>query len=729
MLQLLQQIKSGEIELVETPPPQLAAGSVRVRTYASLISAGTEKYVLEMGRKSLLGKASARPDLVRQVVEKARKEGWLNTFYGVRARLESPAPLGYSAAGVVEAVGTEVTDISLGDRVAIAGAGYANHAEINCVPQNLVVKLPSSVGFDDAAYTTVASIALQGVRLARPQMGEFCVVVGLGLVGLVLVQLLRANGCRVIGVDLDPRKIELGLKTGMEKGVQAGEPDAAQAVSNFTAGRGADRVFICAATESSQPIEFAGEVARNKGQVVVVGNVGMNVPRRIYYEKELELKVSMSYGPGRYDPSYEEGGVDYPYEFVRWTERRNMEAFVQLMAGGGLNVSRLTTHRFRFEDALQAYSLIENGSEPYVGMLLQYDVEKQASPVVRLKTLADGPAASTLRVGFVGAGNYARLHLLSHLSEHRDAVLTGLATATGVSARSQGDKHGFAFSTTDPDKVLTDEDADAVFIATRHATHAEYAIRALGAGKHVFVEKPMVVSEEQLEQLIEAYESANSVRPVALMVGLNRRFAPMTLRIKEACARSGPLQMCYRVNSGPIPTDHWWHLPEEGGGALVGEMCHFLDVMQFLCDERPAAVQAQNLRLQSNTLADDDNLVITVTFEGGSVGVLCYNTVGSKAYSKEHLQVFGGGKTAVLDDFRRLYVASGGRTRRTKSFNQDKGQKNQINQVVDDFRSGRSPIEFQQLVDNMKTVFAARSSLRTGERVTLAHPMVDLVDA
>ncbi|MDX1547199.1 MAG: bi-domain-containing oxidoreductase [Rhodothermales bacterium] len=720
MRQVLQNIQSGELSLETVPPPALQPGGIRVRTAASLLSAGTEKMLIDLAQKSLVGKARARPDLVRQVLTKVKKEGLLNTYRNVQSKMEKPMSLGYSAAGIVEAVGAGVQGIQTGDRVAIAGAGYANHAEVNFVPKNLAALIPDGVTFEEAAYTTVASIALQGVRLARPELGDNVVVIGLGLIGLITVQLLQTNGCRVLGIDLDARKVALGRALGMDAGVVSSQEDPVQAVERFTRGRGADHTLITAATKSNGPIELAGELTRRKGQVVAVGAVGMQIPRDVYYKKELEVKLSMSYGPGRYDPTYEEGGIDYPYDYVRWTEQRNMEAVLDLMARGRLDVTPLTSHRFAFDEALDAYGLIKDGREPYVGIVLEFDVERTQSPVIRLQPEAPHAPQDVLGVGFVGAGNYAALHLLPHLQKDAHAALHGLVTATGLNAQQKADKFGFRYCTTELDPLLEDPAVDAVFIATRHSTHADFAARALRAGKHVFVEKPMVVTEAQLEAVAAAYRAAQAERPTGLMVGLNRRFAPMVAPLREAFPAGTPRQMIYRVNSGPIPTSSWLHEPDEGGGMLVGEMCHFIDLMQYVAGERPVRVYAQAMSLGRADLADHDNVSITVTFDGGSVGTLCYSTVGDKAAPKERLEVYGGGTVAVLDDFRRLEIVTDGRRTRKKAMNQDKGQARQLAATVEGFRArGQAPIPFEELVAGMQVVFAARRSLASGEAAVL----------
>lgn len=720
MLQVVQNARNGELELREVPPPALLPGGVLVRTAASLISAGTEKAVIELGKKSLIGKARERPDLVRQVVGRVRSQGLKNTIESVMTKIDRPLALGYSAAGVVEEIGSEVSSLKVGDRVAIAGAGYASHAEINYVPLNLTSLIPSEVEFEEAAYSTVASIAMQGVRLARPELGELVAVSGLGLIGLIAVQLLKANGCRVIGIDFSRDKVDLGLRLGMDQGVVLEEDDAHRAIDSFTKGRGVDLTFISAATSSNQPIELAGEITRRKGSIVVVGAVGLNIPRDIYYRKELDVKISMSYGPGRYDSTYEEGGLDYPYDYVRWTEQRNLEAVLDLMGRGKLDVRSLTTHRFPFDQASAAYELIHKGSESYVGIVLNYDLNKPQARVVETKPATSPKQIETLGVGFIGAGNYASAQLLPHLKNNPAVQLLGLVSATGLSARQKADKFGFAYCGTDVKAIIEDASVDAVFIGTRHSTHADFAIQALNAGKHVFVEKPMVVSEEQLETVCDAYRKANAQKPTGLMVGLNRRFAPMTIQLKEAFRSGEAKQMIYRVNSGNIPTSTWLHEPHEGGGMLIGEMCHFIDLMYFICEERPTSVVARSLSLNNQKIADRDNLVIVVSFEGGSVGTLSYNTVGSKAFLKERLEVYGGGRVGVLDDFRALEITEGEKVNRTRASNQNKGQENQVAETVKAFRAnGSAPIPFDELVTVMRVIFGARQSSLTDEPVLI----------
>ena len=721
MLQIVQNVKTGQVELREVPAPVVLPGGVLVQTAASIISAGTEKMIMDLAKKSLIGKARERPDLVRQVLNKARTQGVINTFHNVMTKMDKPLPLGYSAAGVVAEVGSGITDIRIGDRVAIAGAGYASHAETNFVPRNLMALIPDGVQYEEAAYSTVAAIALQGVRLARPELGELVVVSGLGLIGLITVQLLKANGCRVLGIDFNKAKVEQGLRLGLDEGAVLDVDDVHRAVDRFSQGRGADCTLITAATSSNQPVELAGELTRRKGLVVVVGAVGLNIPRDVYYKKELGVKISMSYGPGRYDRSYEEGGLDYPYDYVRWTEQRNLESVLDLMARGSLDVRSLTTHRFAVNQAAAAYEMIGQGKESYVGIVLEYDLDRPHEKIVRLAPATEHKSRATVGIGFVGAGNYSSVNLIPHLRSNHDVRLFGVASATGLNARQKAEKFGFAYCTTELKPLLEDPNIDAVFIGTRHGTHAEFTIQALNAGKHVFVEKPMVVNEEQLDGVVEAYHSANAKQPTGLMVGLNRRFAPMIVRLREAFGSAGALQMIYRVNSGNIPTSTWLHEEDEGGGMLIGEMCHFVDVMQYLCGQFPAKVYAQSLKVKSEKVSDADNLSIVITFAGGSVGTLCYNTVGHSAFPKEHLEVFGGGSVGVIDDFRLLEIIKGGKPVRVKSANQDKGQKREVAETVNAFRTeGVAPIPFSELVAGMRVIFAARQSVILGQPVTLS---------
>lgn len=721
MRQVWYDSRKGRVVLDEVPEPALMPRSVRVRTSASAISPGTERNIIELGEKSLVGKAVARPDLVEKVIRTVRTRGWAETWKAARSRLEAPRELGYSAAGVVGEVAEGIEEHHVGERVAIAGAGYATHAEVSVVPRNLVARVPDEVDLQEAAFTTIAAVALQGVRLTEPKLGDRFAVVGLGLVGLLAAQILRAHGCRVIGFDVDRDRVDLGMEYGMDRGGALENSDPEQIAEDFTHGTGVDGTIIAAATESSAPVRLAGRLTRSKGRVSVVGDVGMEIPRQIYYEKELSVVVSRSYGPGRYDPSYEEGGIDYPVDHVRWTEQRNMEAVLDLMAQDKLDVEGLTTHRFPFERALDAYDLIQDEEgESHLGVLLEYELDREPPGRIRIQTGGAARTLESLGIGFVGAGSYATTHLLPHLGNQDQVRLIGLVSGSGASARASAEKFGFSYCASTVEELIADEEIDALFIATRHATHAELVVRALRAGKHVFVEKPLAVSEEELDEIREAYREANGEAATGLMVGLNRRFAPLVLQLRDHFAEAPVHHMVYRVNSGHIPTSSWMHRPEQGGGMLIGEMCHFVDLMIYLSGQIPTDVTVQSAQVGREDVSDHDNLSLTARFDGGAVGTLCYNTVGTEAAGKERFEVYGGGRVGWLDDFRSLELASGGDTSRTKKWSQDKGRERQIVETVEAFREdGRAPIPFHELDLGMRTIFAARRSLSTGSPETL----------
>ncbi len=720
MLQIVQHVKSGELKLEDVPPPIVRPGTILVRTVASLISAGTEKMVIDLAQKSMAGMARQRPDLVKQVVNKARKEGIKGTYQAVMSKMNKPIALGYSAAGIVVDVGEGVGNFSVGDRVAVAGAGYACHSEISCVPKNLAVKLPDNVSLENASYATVGAIALQGVRLAKVQLGEFVLVSGLGLIGLITVQLLKATGCRVVGIDPSPLRVKQAKDLEIDLALQIGSDDLEKTILDFTGGYGVDKCIITAATKSSQPVEFAGAVTRRKGKVIVVGAVGMDIPRDVYYHKELELTVSMSYGPGRYDPQYEEGGIDYPYEYVRWTEQRNLEAILQLISSGDLDIEMLTTHKFDIDKAMDAYAMIKDSTEAFTGIVLQYSTEKEIGKKIQLTADTTVKPLDKLNLGFIGAGNYASQMLLPNFKKSDHVRFMGLATKTGVTARSKGDQFGFEYITADDQALFDDDSINTIVISTRHESHADLSIKSLRSGKNTFVEKPLSATFEGLEEIEKAYRAANESGRVGLMVGLNRRFAPLVTRMMEELSTGQPKQMIYRVNSGHIPASSWHHEKAEGGGMLVGEMIHFLDLQMALCGSKPISVFANLIPNKNVEIADEDNLLINFSFEDGSTGMLAYNTIGDKAETKERLEVYSGGKALVLDDFMRLSISKGGRKTKLKGKGQDKGQAEMVKQTVKAFKvNGNAPIPFDELYQGMKAIFAVRKSLASGQVVNL----------
>ncbi|HEX8457572.1 MAG TPA: bi-domain-containing oxidoreductase [Pyrinomonadaceae bacterium] len=722
MKQILQNYKTGEVRVAEVPPPIAQRGRVLVRTAASLISAGTERMAVELGRKSLVGKARERPDLVRQVIQKAQREGLQNTIAAVRTKLNAPNALGYSAAGVVVDVGDGVTEFRAGDRVACAGAGFASHAELLSVPKNLCVRLPDAVDFESAAFATLGAIALQGVRLAEPTLGESVVVIGLGLLGQLTVQLLKANGCRVFGVDLEGSKVELARTLGADDGAVSGG-EALEAVSEWSRGRGADAVLITAATSSDEPIEMAGEMSRLKGRVVAVGLVGMNVPRKIYYERELTLKVSMSYGPGRYDPEYEERGHDYPFAYVRWTEGRNLEAFLDLLAAGSVRTAPLVTHRFSIEEGERAYHLIAGETkEPYLGVVLAYDtareltrhIERRETEAQRMQRPAGMAAPEAVRVGLVGAGSYAQKFLLPNL-KRSGARFHAVATASGISAQSIGEKYDFARVVSSGEEVIADESVNLIVIATRHDSHAALARRALEAGRHVFVEKPLALSDEELDGVVEAARASAG----QLLVGYNRRFSPHARACAESFAgrRNTPLSISYRVNAGRIPRTHWIQDAREGGGRIIGEVCHFIDLMHFLTGGVTTRVYAERVSARSEEIIEDDSVMITLRFSDGSNGQIAYLAEGDRAFPKERIEVFGGGKTFVIEDFRTATLYEGGRERRLlNSRAQDKGQAAEVSALCAMVTANTdAPIALTDLAVTTRATFRILDSLRTGQ--------------
>jgi polar amino acid transport system substrate-binding protein len=715
MKQVLQHVRSRRLELADVPEPACKSGGILVRNAVSLISAGTEKMVIDFAGKSMLGKARERPDLVRQVLDKVKKDGVMPTVQTVLSRLDQPIALGYSCAGVVEAAGRDAGEFAVGDRVACAGMGYASHAEAIFVPKNLSVAIPEGVSFEDASYVTLGAIALQGVRIADVKLGERVAVIGLGLLGQLSVQILKAAGCRVIGIDLDPAKTALALELGADACVLRSD-DVAAALDAFTGGHGADAVVVAAAADSNDPIELAGEIARDRAVVSMVGAVRMDIPRKVYYEKELQLRLSRSYGPGRYDPEYEEGGRDYPIGYVRWTERRNMEEFLRLVATGQVTPSRLTTHRFTIERAEDAYAIVTGEDrQPFLGVLLSYPETTQAAGARRMLELRARPRKEgKAGVGFIGAGNFARAVLLPRFARAADAAMVGVATATGANARTTGDKFGFGYCTTDMGRLLADDSVDAVVIATRHDSHARFAADALRAGKAVFVEKPLAIDEAGLSEVLEAQAESGGL----LTVGFNRRFSPLVKEMRDGFASAGPLAITYRVNAGYIPPESWIHAPDQGGGRIIGEVCHFVDLVQYLTGDEPVEAFAHSVGGAEGAL--HDTVAITLRFRGGSVAGIQYYSTGDKSYAKERVEVFGGGRIAVLDDFRQLTLSQGGRRRTAKRLSQDKGFDQEVAAFLTAVRGGgEPPIPLRSLVATTRATFAIEESLRSGLPVSV----------
>jgi predicted dehydrogenase/threonine dehydrogenase-like Zn-dependent dehydrogenase len=729
MKQVAQTQRDGNVHLEDVPAPSLRPGGILVQTAFSLISAGTERAKVELAQKNVLQKALERPEQARQAIAMLQQQGPVDTYRKVMNRLTALEPLGYSCSGVVLAVGDGAQAFRVGDQVACAGAGYANHSEVNFVPRNLCVKLPlkgaHDVQLDEAAYTTVGAIAMQGFRQAEVRLGEIVGVIGLGLIGLITVQILRAAGCRVLGIDLNVGRCKLAEALGADVACAANASHIGDIVPSVFSFSGCDAVIVTAATSSSDPLFLAGQLCRDRGRVVVVGSVGMSVPRQIYYDKELQLLLSRSYGPGRYDTEYEEKGRDYPIGYVRWTETRNMQAFLELISAAKLDVRALTTHRFKLECAPDAYHLITEGNAPYLGVLLEYPAGSAVMentgasapvPTVDVDRPAYLPATGKVRVALIGAGNFAQGTLLPILKNMANVELCQIATASGLTARSVASLHGIRTVAADSTAILNDQGVDTVFILTRHDSHASLVVQALKNRKRVFVEKPLALNEEQLQNIISAHQ-----RESFLMVGFNRRFAPATRRVREFCESvKYPLSILCRVNAGYVSANHWVHDPVLGGGRIIGEACHFVDLILFLAADAPVEVSAYALPDEGRYF--QDNVVAQIRFRQGSVGTLQYLANGDKRLGKEYIEVFGGGGTAIIDDFRRVKISRDGAA---KKFGHgfsipDKGHKGQLEAFVGAIAAGTpSPIPLKDLIMSTRITLKIRESIQLGRPVSV----------
>ena len=723
MKQVLQHARTGDIAVTEVPAPRLLPGCVLVRIAASLVSAGTERASSEFAGKNLFQKAKARPDLVSEVFNKVRRDGLLSAVSAVRSRLDQPGTPGYSSAGTIVGVGEGVTDLRVGDRVACAGAGYAIHAELACVPRLLVARIPSesTVSLDEAAFTTVGAVALHGIRTAEVKLGDLVAVIGLGLLGQLTVQMLKAAGCRVLGMDLVSSRAQVALGLGADS-VSTSADEFRDLCSQFSGANGVDEVLITAETPSSSPVNLAAELARDRAVIVAVGTVGMEIQRKLYYEKELDFRISRSYGPGRYDTAYEQKGRDYPIGHVRWTETRNMEAFLQLLAAGKLDVEALITHRFPVDNARRAYELISGQSEESsLGVLITYpeDLEgpKENRRLELVKSsIAAASGEASLAIGLLGAGSFAMGTLVPAMKQTNGVQLIGVCAANGPHSRHAGKKFGFDYCATDEQQIIADPNVNTIVVATRHHLHASQVLAARKAAKHVFCEKPLCLTEDELSEIVHAY--SDSATGPLLMVGFNRRFAPMATRMKSFLDEiHDPLALHYRVNAGAIPRDHWVQDPEQGGGRILGEVCHFVDFLTFMAGTPPIEVQTRALA-NSGQYADD-NIVIALQFANGSQGTISYLANGDRTYSKERLEVFGGAAVAVLDDFRRLDLVRHGRKQVFRSrLRQDKGHRGEWQAFAEAILSGgESPISLEDIVSTTLSTLRIVDSRASGQPV------------
>lgn len=708
MKQILQSFKTGELWLADVPAPLCKGRGVVVKTAASFVSAGTERMLAEFAKKGLVGKALQMPDQVKKVLRKMKTEGVFATLEKVQAKLDQPIPLGYSSAGFVVETGRDSGDFKVGDRVACGGAGFANHAEYAYIPRNLTVKIPDGVSFEDASCATVGAIALQGVRQCEVRLGETVAVIGLGLMGILAVQMLKASGCRVIGFDPNAGRCRLAEELGCDRAVNENLTGEALA---FSGGMGVDAVLITAATHSDEPVTVAAEISRKKGRVVATGLVGMNLPRDQYYKKEVDFRLSCSYGPGRYDPVYEEQGIDYPFGYVRWTEQRNMAAFLQLVAEGKVTPAKLVTHRFDFDDSLDAYQvLLGIKKEPYLGIVLTYG-ETTSAPSVEKKVerridFDARPKNGDVGVSFIGAGNFAKAVLLPTLRKTAGVSLRGVSTATGMSATDTAKKYGFAFAATDQGEVVKDGDSDLIFVTTRHDLHAGQVKAALDAGKYVFTEKPLCIHEEELAAL----------RSGKVMLGFNRRFSPHAKLLKDYFAkRTLPLVMHYRVNAGSIPRDIWIQDPEVGGGRMIGEGCHFIDFMRSVCGAAITKVQAMCIQTPNAAETPEDSISVNLQFADGSVGTLEYVALGDTTLPKEVCEIHGEGSTALMENFCRT-VCTGKLGKRKLSGKQQKGFAEEISATVAAVKEGRQmPIAWDEIENVTKATFAVLKAVKSGK--------------
>lgn len=699
MKQILQSLKTGKVELADIPCPAAGPGQLLISTRVSLISSGTERMLVDFGKANLLDKARQQPDKVRQVLAKARTDGLAATFNAVQNKLDQPLALGYCNAGTVVGVGVGVEGFTVGDRVASNG----KHAEMVAVPSILCAKIPDGVGDEAAAFTVVSAIALQGVRLASPTLGESFVVIGLGLIGLITVQILRANGCRVLGIDFDEEKLALAEQFGASVVNPSQGEDALAAATRFSHNRGVDGVLITASTKSNEPVHQAAQMCRKRGRIILVGVAGLELSRADFYEKELTFQVSCSYGPGRYDPQYEEQGHDYPFAFVRWTEQRNFEAVLDMMAERRIDVGSLVSHRFPLEDFEKAYDLVGGGGRS-LGILLTYPSDDEGSMaakierVVRLEAGPTRPAAA--RVGFLGAGNYAGQVLVPAFAA-AGASLGTVVSAGGVSGRHVARKNGFARMATSADAVLDDPDIDTVVIATRHDLHAEQVCAALRAGKHVFVEKPIALHHDEVARIAAEHEAASKTTRPILTIGFNRRFSPLTERMKGLLNTvQEPKALVMTVNAGQVPADHWTQSRVTGGGRLLGEACHFVDLSRHLVGHEMAEFHVLPMGGAAGSVQLDDRATISLRFKDGSIATIHYLANGHKAFPKERIEVFCAGRVLQLDNFRSLAGWGWPGFRRIALWRQDKGNAACVARFVDAVRyGGAAPIPFDELME------------------------------
>lgn len=707
MKQVIQNFKTGELKVDDVPPPILKSGGVLVQNHYSVISAGTEKSTVSVGQASLLGKAKQKPEQVKQVLETVKKEGLASTYQKVQNKLGEPKALGYSSSGRVIAVADDVTEFQIGDLVACGGQDFASHAETVFVPKNLVAKVPENVSMEDAAFTTLGAIAMQGVRLCKPELGHKVAVIGMGLLGHLASQMLLSSGCEVLALDVSDSAFE-SLEDNPAISTAVIGRDGIEAIAeSLTSGHGVDAVLITAGTSSNAPIELAGEITRKKGRVVVTGAVRMDIPRDNYFKKEISVVISSSYGAGRYDVNYEERGIDYPYGYVRFTEKRNFETFLTLLQNNKINLHDLKSHRFPIEDAMKAYGIVLGKvQEPFKSVILTYD-QNEKTKISRSVELSK-PKSDSLGVSFIGAGSYAQSFLIPAVKDARGVSMQVACTSNGINAKNVAAKNGFSSCTTAPESIFADTNTDVVFIATRHNTHADYVVQALEADKHVFVEKPLAMNETELQKIKSLAETKKTLQ---LAVGFNRRYSVLTSEIKKAFKKTNePLLVNYRVNAGFIPKDHWIQDPVQGGGRIIGEVCHFIDYANYIIGSKVTSIYAQSIVSENNLVTNEDTIVITMTYANGSLATITYLANGDKSVAKERIEVTSSNMTAILDDFNSVSVTQNGKTQTKKA--RDKGQKNCAKLFVENVLSGKELFVLDDLVEVTQLSFDVIKSIK-----------------
>jgi len=706
MNQLTHKLGSGEMVIQEIPYPQLGKGMIIVKNHYSIISAGTEGSTVVAARKNLIGKAKERPQQVKQVLDVLKRQGPIQTYRAITNKLDAYSPLGYSCAGEVIEVGENVSEFQVGDFIACAGAGYANHAEIVAVPMNLCVKLSANANLKNAAYNTLGAIALQGVRQADLRLGETCAVIGLGLLGQITALLLKSAGVNVIGIDVAQDAVSTAISNNaVDVGIKRDDATIEAKILDYTKGIGVDAVIIAAATASLDPINFAGLIARKKGKVIILGAVPTGFDRDpFWYRKELELKMACSYGPGRYDLNYEEKGLDYPVAYVRWTEKRNMEAFQNLLETNKINIDYLTTHVFDFQDAPKAFDLVVNKSESFIGIAIKY--ETKAVPSKNKIEVNSTKIEGEIKISFIGAGSYAQSNLLPNIPKSDDVNRAGILTNNGTTSKRVAEKFNFRFCASKEEDIFNDE-TNTVFVATRHDSHAAYVLKALLNNKNVFVEKPICLTETELEAIKLEYKKSNS----SVMVGFNRRFSPLSQLVKNKVGNN-PMSMIFRVNAGAIPIDSWIQDLEIGGGRIIGEACHFIDYLTFINGSLPIKVSASALK---DPFGLNDTVSILIQFENGSTGIIAYFSNGSKELSKEYFEVFSAGTTCIIDDFKELKIYGKGKPFKKKLFNQNKGQKEMVEQYINNLLANKGAlISMEEIYAVTKTTFKIIESINCG---------------